>query len=239
MPRRDPRGLRKAGGATDRCYKLGVTPEQTRRARWTIAGGAAIVFALVALYARSGETAWDVAVLAWVRGLRSEVVNIVLRSITTFGDFDMVLVLAAVASLVFWRRSWRAVFFTLTAVIGAGILNFAVKAAFARARPSLAEAVYEPSGFSYPSGHAMGSLALGLAIALAVSRLWPPRVARIVWVVALSYAFLIGLSRIYLGVHYPSDVLGGFAFSTAWVLALDALWPRIERREPVAPARTE
>jgi undecaprenyl-diphosphatase len=216
-----------------------VTPEQTRRARWAGAAGAGIVFALVALYARGPEAAGDVAILAWIRELRSEAMNVVMRAITTLGDFDMVLVLAGVASLVFWRRSWRAVFFTLTAVIGAGILNTAVKTLFARDRPPIAEAVYEPGGFSYPSGHSMGALALALAVALAVSRLWPPRVARVVWIVAGVYAFAIGLSRIYLGVHFPSDVLGGFALSTAWVLLLDATWPRIARRNAVERAPTE
>jgi undecaprenyl-diphosphatase len=197
------------------------------------------VFALVALYARSPDTAWDAGALAWIRGLRSESLNVVMRSITTFGDFDIVLVLAAVASLFLWRRSWRAVFFTLTAVIGAGIMNLGMKALFARARPPLTDAVYEPGGFSYPSGHAMGALALALAIALAVSRLWPARVARVVWILAAIYALAIGLSRVYLGVHYPSDVLGGFALSAAWVLALDASWPRIERRGAIDQAPTE
>jgi undecaprenyl-diphosphatase len=204
-----------------------------RRLRWIAIGTAAALFGLLAFYAHSEETGWDLAILAQMRELRSPAMNSAVWWFTSLGDFEIVVVLAALAGLVFWRRSRRAVFFIATAVLGAGILNTAMKSIFTRARPSVADAIYEPSGFSYPSGHSMGALALALALGIVVTRLSPKR-ARWVWALGLFYAVLIGLSRVYLGVHFPSDVLGGFALTTSYVMLIETLWPPLEPPRPPA-----
>ena len=121
---------------------------------------------------------------------------------------DIVLSLALLA----WRR-WREAAFAIIAFTGSALLNLATKAFFQRQRPSLWESIAPESTFSFPSGHAMGSMTLAMVVVLLAWRTrwrWP------VFVPAVAFAGLVGLSRLYLGVHYPSDVLGGWAAGLAW-----------------------
>jgi undecaprenyl-diphosphatase len=75
----------------------------------------------------------------------------------------------------------------------------------------------DPSKYSFPSGHAMATTALATALVIIA---WPTRGRWVVTPLALAYAFLIGVSRVYLGVHFPSDVLGGWALSLALVTGM-------------------
>lgn len=117
----------------------------------------------------------------------------------------------------------RALFFGL-AVGGSALLNLAAKAVFARERPDLWLSIAPEHTFSFPSGHAMGSATLAAAVALMAwhgAWRWPT--------VVLGVAFVawVGASRVYLGVHFPSDILAGWAAALAWVcLAYLAVRPR-------------
>ena len=112
------------------------------------------------------------------------------------------------------RRRWRKAAFAATAFIGSALLNLGSKQIFQRERPSLWESIAPESTFSFPSGHAMGSMTLVLTLVFLTWRTrwrWP--------VVALVSGFVVsvGLSRVYLGVHYPSDILGGWCAAMIWV----------------------
>lgn len=122
-------------------------------------------------------------------------------------DIALVLVLLAL-------RRWRQGLFAAVATGGSGLLNLAAKRLFARERPALWESVAPESTWSFPSGHAMGSMTLALVLVLLA---WPTRARW--WVVAAMVAFvpMVGLSRVYLGVHYPSDILAGWAAASIWV----------------------
>ena len=125
--------------------------------------------------------------------------------------FDIALVLA----LTLLRR-FREATFAAVALGGAALLNIAAKQLFARVRPSLWESISPESTFSFPSGHAMGSATLAcvlIALAWGTHARWP------VFMLAGAFALAVGLSRVYLGVHYPSDILAGWAAATAWALA--------------------
>ena len=125
--------------------------------------------------------------------------------------FDIALVLALTLS-----RRFREATFAAVALGGAGLLNVAAKQSFARDRPTLWESISPETTFSFPSGHAMGSATLAcvlIALAWGTRWRWP------VLVLAGAFAFAVGLSRVYLGVHYPSDILAGWAAATAWALA--------------------
>lgn len=120
---------------------------------------------------------------------------------------------AAIATLLLLRRRGDALFFAV-AVAGAMAINFLAKLLFGRARPALWDALTPEHDYSFPSGHAMGSMAVVAALVVFAWRTpwrWP--------VVALGGAFVlaVGLSRLYLGVHYPSDVVAGWCASVAWV----------------------
>ena len=125
--------------------------------------------------------------------------------------FDLALVLA----LTLMRRSREATF-AAVALGGAALLNLAAKYAFARVRPSLWLSISPETTFSFPSGHAMGSATLACVL---IAMAWGTRWRWPVVALAGTLAFAVGLSRVYLGVHYPSDILAGWAAATAWALA--------------------
>lgn len=103
---------------------------------------------------------------------------------------------------------------------GAVIVNMLLKLSFDRSRPDLWVPIVSESSFSFPSGHAMASSALAFSL---IAVLWPTRFRWWVIVVGSIYTICIGLSRVYLGVHYPSDVLAGWAVSAAWVYLVSSV----------------
>jgi undecaprenyl-diphosphatase len=103
---------------------------------------------------------------------------------------------------------------------GAAVLDVVLKLAFHRVRPT-AYFGTSPGSFSFPSGHALGSLCFYGALAVILSaHITKKKTRAIIWTVALGIAGIIGLSRIYLGVHYPSDVLAGYSAGVVWVGAV-------------------
>lgn len=129
-----------------------------------------------------------------------------------------------------WRRHFRDSLFFGLSVIGSAILNIAGKNYFARTRPDLWLSVAPETTYSFPSGHAMGSATLGVALILLC---WPTRWRWPVTVAAISFVLLVGVSRVYLGVHFPSDILTGWTAAIAWVVGLHEL---IARKAPAPPA---
>ena len=126
--------------------------------------------------------------------------------------FDIALVLALALA-----RRFREATFSVLAFAGSALLNMAVKHVFARERPALWDSIAPETTFSFPSGHAMGSATLACVLILLTWRTrwrWP------VLVMALTFTITVGLSRIYLGVHYPSDILAGWAAASVWTAAV-------------------
>lgn len=111
------------------------------------------------------------------------------------------------------RRS-DAVFWAV-AVIGAKVINYAAKNFFGRVRPSLWISRVHESTFSFPSGHAMATMATVAALCMLS---WKTRWRWFAIVIGGAFAAIVGVSRVYFGVHYPSDVLAGWAASLAWVI---------------------
>ena len=112
-------------------------------------------------------------------------------------------------------RRWREASFAIVALAGSGLLNLGTKAFFRRDRPSLWESIAPESSFSFPSGHAMGSMTLAMVLVLLA---WYTRWRWWVTVPMAVFVVLVGLSRVYLGVHYPSDILAGWAAAIAWTV---------------------
>lgn len=125
-------------------------------------------------------------------------------------------------------RRWREALFAALSFIGSALLNMGAKQFFQRDRPSLWESIApEHHTFSFPSGHAMGSMTLA-AVLIALSWRTPWRWP-VLWL-AGSFTLLVGISRVYLGVHYPSDILGGWSAALVWVVGLYLLLFRGARR---------
>ena len=133
----------------------------------------------------------------------------------------LVLGLATVLAVgYFWyKRRKYAALMVLASMVGAGILNVLLKALFARERPDLWTQLVTETSFSFPSGHAMGSSAFALALIII---LWQTKWRILVLILGSLYVLLIGLSRMYLGVHFPTDVVAGWLVSAGWVAIVAA-----------------
>lgn len=124
--------------------------------------------------------------------------------------FDVLLVLALALS-----RKLREGLFAGIAIIGSALLNLGAKQLFARERPTLWESIAPESSFSFPSGHAMGSITLAMVLVLLA---WHTRWRWWVTLPMAAFVVMVGLSRVYLGVHYPSDIVAGWAFAIGWTV---------------------
>jgi undecaprenyl-diphosphatase len=160
----------------------------------------------------------------------------VMETLTWIGSPAVVCALMVIAVTILWfRRRRRESLLLLLAVGGGTILNTALKLYFRRVRPDVSWAILHEHSFSFPSGHSVVAVALyGMTLHLLLRHIsagWQKTAAI---VVALALAAGIGLSRIYLGVHYPSDVAAGYFVGGVWVLGVitaDWKW-QIARSSP-------
>lgn len=133
-------------------------------------------------------------------------------------------VLTAVLVWLLWRRLPRLALFVLVTAVGSSVLNTVVKTAVHRLRPVLTNPVAHESGLSFPSGHAQSAI-VGYAVLLLIFLPILPGVWRRVAVTsAVLMVLAIGFSRVALGVHYVSDVVGGLVLGAAWVAAMAAVF---------------
>ena len=162
---------------------------------------------------------WDRAGLALADGLRGEALDSVMRVLTWLGSLLVLLPLVLIAGFWLWRSGRRIeAGFVVVALAGASILSHAFKLWLSRPRPDLfPPLVPVPEDWSYPSAHTMQVAAVAMAWVI-VSSPRPP------WAVVAAVAVaLVGLSRIYLQAHFPSDVLAGALAAVLWVAGLRAL----------------
>ena len=125
-------------------------------------------------------------------------------------DIGVVLLLLAL-------RHWRGSTFAALSFCGSALLNLGAKQFFQRDRPTLWESISPEDTFSFPSGHAMGSMTLAAATVLLA---WPTRWRWPALALAAAFVVLVGYSRVYLGVHFPSDILAGWMAAMAWVVGV-------------------
>ena len=174
-----------------------------------------------------GVAVIDHPVARFVAAHREPALTSFMRGVSAIGGPVGMVVLALAAGVVLgvaWR-SWAPV--AMLAVTAAGVIGLTVafKAALGRPRPPMAQAVAAADGYGFPSGHAAAAAAVCAAIAwLLTLRLPSWRARTAVWVVAAMLAALVGLSRVYLGVHWFTDVLGGWVFGLLWAAVVAAGW---------------
>ena len=199
--------------------------------------GAALVLSLLTSVAALALFGWladkvvhgatlrfDLQVRAAVHGIASPELTTAMLVITSLGSGIFLLAATGLAFVTFLTVNWhRAAVWLLIAMVGAAVLNSAMKHSFHRPRPSPFFNYPLPASESFPSGHALASFCFyGAVAALCSSRLRARPLQISVWVAAMALIAIIGFSRIYLGVHYFSDVLGGYLAAGVWVGALAA-----------------
>ena len=163
----------------------------------------------------------DHSVRAWFMEARQPVTTTLLRTLTFFGGaLGLFLVMSLVAAALLWRQQRASAFYVVLTGLGGMLLNVGLKMLFARSRPEMDISVAVATWYSFPSGHAMGSFILYSALAYVGLRLpfsW--KVDSAILAAAITMIVLIGLSRVYLGVHWTSDIAGGWSAGVVWVAA--------------------
>lgn len=164
--------------------------------------------------------AFDTTIINLVRGAASEALTRFMLVVTMLGDWRVLLAIGLVAGLLWWRRGQRSKTLLLASgALGGALLDQVLKLIFHRTRPDTTGWLMNVQGYSFPSGHAMMSLCLyGMLIYLLVAE--RSRLVQLLGLIGGALLILtIGVSRIYLGVHYPSDIVGGFTAGLVWLVA--------------------
>src|SRR3954453_10821457 len=171
---------------------------------------ALLFFAWLAEEMLEGDTmVFDNAVRGFVHEHSDESLTVVMRTLTFAGSTLVISTLTAIVLAVFLigRHWWSTVVFSVM-MAGALLLNFVLKSAFARDRPTTYFDTPVPNSYSFPSGHALFSFCFYVSLGWILTRhLQRRRTRAMVWVLCSVVVAAVGLSRIYLGVHYPSDVV--------------------------------
>ncbi|GAB0060444.1 MULTISPECIES: bifunctional DedA family/phosphatase PAP2 family protein [Pseudomonas syringae group] len=172
---------------------------------------------------------FDNGLMTLIQEHRSEATQHIVVFVTSIGDFRAQLLAASLLIIVLAvARQWRHAAFALTATLGTAIANGVLKTFFARARP---EVLLEPlTTYSMPSGHSSAAFALFMTLAVLAGRGQPVRL-RLTWMLVAGIpALAIALSRVYLGVHWPTDILAGMLLAFCVCAASLAF---IQRKAPL------
>jgi undecaprenyl-diphosphatase len=216
------------------------------RQELVILGGAVLVLALIWLFATladkvmEGDTRqfdeWVLSSLrqpgdpSQLRGPRWLIWGA--QDITALGGPTVLgLTVLAVTGYLCLQGLYRNGLFIFTASVGGWILNWLLKAAFARTRPDIVPHLREVVSSSFPSGHALTSAAVYLTLGALLMRIAEGRLAKYYCItIAMFVTFLVGASRVVLGVHYPTDVVAGWLIGMTWALFCWVVERTLERR---------
>jgi undecaprenyl-diphosphatase len=156
------------------------------------------------------------------------------RDITALGSFSLLgLIVLGVCAYLYLARMRSAALFVLVSVLGGTLLSTVLKMGYNRPRPDLTT-MSEQFTASFPSGHAMLSAVTFLTLGALLARFAPTRRLQVLSLGgALLLTLLVGLSRLYMGVHYPSDILAGWCLGSAWALLCSSVAIVLQRRGSV------
>jgi undecaprenyl-diphosphatase len=205
-----------------------------------LSAGAMAFFFNIADDVRSQDGVWkfDHAGLGLALELRNPQRTALMKFVSATARPDIMSGIGLIGLLVAWRSTrYRPQGVLMAfALAGGGAIIGGIKARYARERPTLIEALVKEGTFSFPSGHSFISLVFYGIIAYFRMRLHPRlRDRAFIAVAAAKFILLIGASRVYLGVHYPSDVLAGYAAGFPWLTACLTAYSQYERRIQALP----
>jgi len=174
--------------------------------------------------------AFDETILLWVNQFSSPMLDQVMLTVTRLGDPDIVVPITCIGVIwLWWRWRWRvAAIFAITC-IGGAVLSRGFKLLFGKERPALWSQPITETSYSFPSGHALGSMVLyGFLAYLLVQRFKSQK--WLIYGIATLLIGSIGFSRIYLGVHWPTDVAAGYSIGFLWLSVCIGLFQLETRR---------
>lgn len=156
----------------------------------------------------------------------------VMRDITSLGGGTVIfLITAFVAGYFLLQRNYNSLLLIIALVIGGSILGFELKEFFARERPMLVPHLMNVRHMSFPSGHSLMSAVMYISLAAILAEDQDTRRVKVFLLFsAIFLSFIIGISRLYLGVHYPTDVVAGWSIGTAWAAFCWYIAWRIDKR---------
>jgi membrane-associated phospholipid phosphatase len=161
---------------------------------------------------------WDVPILLAIHERSHPQLDVFAATFTKLGVFWGVFPVATVIGLMLLRQGrWRSLAFLIVTLLGSTTINRTAKAVFHRARPHLWEILSPKLDFAFPSGHAMSSMSLVVTLVIlswGTRWRWPTLIFGSLFVVAIAW------TRLYLGVHFPSDILAGWMIAIAWVIGV-------------------
>jgi undecaprenyl-diphosphatase len=205
---------------------------------FVVAAVATVAFIAIAVRVVEGRAdAFDRHWALAIHGIDTNALDVVMLVFTTIGSGPCLYAAIVLVSLLALRRKlWPLSVILLANALAALVTNTLLKLWFVRARPTLFDEITRPETYSFPSGHSMSAMAVYGAIAAVLIGLYPR--ARWLFVTLATVVITgVGFSRIYLGVHWPLDVLAGFAASIPFVVAtVHLVHGMLNRRRLLAPA---
>jgi undecaprenyl-diphosphatase len=191
-----------------------------------------IFFWIAHLVGQQRIAAFDNRITDAIRSISSNGLTKWMKGFTAIGSgiyiICIIVIMTAVLAVIGYRRE---LFFFIGVIGCSSLLNLALKTIFHRARPDI-HRIIDASGFSFPSGHSMAAFTLyGIMIYFLWKHIHNIWIRTCVIFLGIMIVLMIGTSRIYLGVHYPSDVIGGYLISAAWLSSSIGLYERfLEQR---------
>jgi undecaprenyl-diphosphatase len=157
---------------------------------------------------------WDIPVLQGVHQTARPILDTIALAVTPLGiGWGTVPVLTILGAILVYQRNWRSLLYLLVTPVGSFLLNRTLKLYFHRERPHLWEVFSPDLSYAFPSGHTMASASCAIVLIVLA---WHTRWRWVVFTLASLFVLTIGWTRIYLGMHYPSDVLAGWLLAIAW-----------------------
>ncbi|MGA9378065.1 MAG: phosphatase PAP2 family protein, partial [Phormidium sp.] len=180
-------------------------------------------FTLLALQVRENADGfpWDQPILLAIHPTSSRQLDLVAVNLTQFGSIKIVFLIVAIISLILlFQKKWRSLTFLLTTALGTTIISRTVKEIMHRVRPHLWQSPAPELDYAFPSGHAMTSMSLVAALVILT---WGTIWCLPILIFGGLFVLAIGWTRLYLGVHFPSDILAGWMVSVAWAIGVSLL----------------
>ena len=164
---------------------------------------------------------WDVPILLAVHSTANPQLDVLAVTLAIIGQPWMAIpILGAIALILLLQKRWRSLAYLLTVSAGSVIINRTAKELMHRVRPQLWQSIAPESSFAFPSGHAMASITV---VAILIFLTWDSSRRWLALIFGSLYIIAIGWCRLYLGVHFPSDVLAGWMVALGWTIGVSLI----------------